>query len=260
MLRRRPRPSKFIHGEPCWVELSRDGAGEALSFYEGLFGWSCDPTGGGDRVTFTSDGRAVAGTAPVMRPDQPSAWIAHLRVDDCDSTAAEAERWGGGVMVEPTDVGDEGRTAVLTDPSGAAVAVWQPGRRGGAELRNKPGSFCWIELATRDITATTAFYTALFGWEAATLDLGDQSSYTEWKLGGVPVAGMVEMGPEWPPEVPSHWMVYFAVQDCEQAAARVGELGGSVAVPCTDIPPGRFSVVSDPDGAVFSVIRLAVGG
>ena len=64
----------------------------------------------------------------------------------------------------------------------------------------------------------------------------------------------MQMTEEWG-ELPSHWMIYFSVADCDAAAAKATELGGSVKVPPTDIPPvGRFSVIQDPQGAVFSII------
>jgi hypothetical protein len=67
-------------------------------------------------------------------------------------------------------------------------------------------------------------------------------------------------GDMWPPDVPSHWMVYIAVEDCDAAAARVESLGGAVMVPPNDIPPGRMAVCNDPQGAVFSIIELNPGG
>jgi predicted enzyme related to lactoylglutathione lyase len=68
-------------------------------------------------------------------------------------------------------------------------------------------------------------------------------------------AGMLQMTEEWG-EAPPHWMLYFSVIDCDSSAARVKELGGEVCVPPTEIPPaGRFSVLSDPQGAYFSIIR-----
>jgi predicted enzyme related to lactoylglutathione lyase len=67
---------------------------------------------------------------------------------------------------------------------------------------------------------------------------------------------MMAMDDTWPAEIPSHWMVYFAVEDVDASAARVTELGGTVSVPPSDIPPGRFSVVTDPHGAVLSLIAL----
>jgi predicted enzyme related to lactoylglutathione lyase len=89
------------------------------------------------------------------------------------------------------------------------------------------------------------------------MDMGG-SSYTEWKLGGGSVAGMMPMDDSFPAEVPAHWRVYFAVDDADATAARATELGGAVHVPPMDIPgQGRFAALADRDGAMFSVIKLA---
>ena len=62
-----------------------------------------------------------------------------------------------------------------------------------------------------------------------------------------------------PPEVPSFWIPYFAVDDCDATARKAQSLGGSVHVPCMDIEHvGRFSVLVDPTGAAFSVIKLTL--
>jgi len=67
---------------------------------------------------------------------------------------------------------------------------------------------------------------------------------------------MLEMTKEWPADIPAHWMIYFAVENCDTAIKKVVELGGQVCVPATDVPDvGRFSVICDPQGAVFSVIQ-----
>ena len=66
----------------------------------------------------------------------------------------------------------------------------------------------------------------------------------------------MELTPQHGP-VPPHWMVYFAVGDCEASSKRAKELGGKVVVPPTDIPKaGRFSILSDPAGATFAIIKL----
>ncbi|HEY7626053.1 MAG TPA: VOC family protein, partial [Ilumatobacteraceae bacterium] len=57
-----------------------------------------------------------------------------------------------------------------------------------------------------------------------------------------------------PAVMPNHWLVYFAVDDCDAAAERVGELGGEVTMQPTDVPPGRFALVKDPQGAMFGII------
>jgi predicted enzyme related to lactoylglutathione lyase len=112
-------------------------------------------------------------------------------------------------------------------------------------------------LATRQPDLVVPFYRAVFGWAADTQPMGP-IAYTQWTLGGKPVGGMMPMDDEnWPDDIPSHWMVYFAVEDTDATVAKASELGGTVSVPPTDIPPGRFAVLNDAQGAVFSVLKMA---
>ena len=53
---------------------------------------------------------------------------------------------------------------------------------------------------------------------------------------------------------PSHWLVYFGVEDADTAASRITELGGRVIVPPMPVPPsGRIAVALDPQGAAFAL-------
>jgi len=80
--------------------------------------------------------------------------------------------------------------------------------------------------------------------------------YTEWKLGGKTVGGMMTMPEQVPAEVPSHWLAYFAIADCDATVATATSLGATVMAPPMDIPAGRFSVLLDPAGAVFGIIAM----
>jgi predicted enzyme related to lactoylglutathione lyase len=136
-------------------------------------------------------------------------------------------------------------------------SIWQPKLHAGAAITNEPGTLCWNELTTRDPQHSVEFYGAVFGWTAALLPTGGPHDYTEFRLDDRGIAGMMPMeGDSWPADVPNHWLVYFAVEDCDGAVSRVEELGGTMMVPPTDVPPGRFSVVKDPQGAAFGVIAL----
>jgi predicted enzyme related to lactoylglutathione lyase len=177
-------------------------------------------------------------------------------VADADDTAAAVRDAGGRMTMEPLEVMGAGRMAVLSDPSGAVLALWQPQRHQGADVVNEPGTLCWTELATRDVDAARRFYRDVFGWDAETNAYGD-TTYTEWKLGGRTIAGMSEMGEQWPAGAPAHWSVCFAVDDTDATTARAVELGGKVGIEPTDTPVGRFAVLNDPHGAVFSIIHLA---
>lgn len=257
-----PEVSEYAPGTPSWVDLASPDPDASARFYGGLFGWEAVETGpveesGGYRM-LKRDGRTVAGLGPTQAEGQPAMWTTYVSTDDAESVAAKVRDAGGQVVMEPFDVLGVGRMAVFVDPGGAYFSVWQPQTHHGADVVNEPGALSWNELATRDIDAAKAFYGAVFGWEGETNAYGE-TSYTEWKLGGRSVGGMIAMNEQWPAEVPPHWMVYFAVEDADAAVARAEELGGRVAVPPTDTPAGRFAVLNDPHGAVFSVIALTAG-
>jgi predicted enzyme related to lactoylglutathione lyase len=153
----------------------------------------------------------------------------------------------------PFDVMDAGRMSFVLDPSGAAVALWQANKHIGATLVNEPGTLNWNELITSD-QGVFAFYTAVAGLTAAVEDMGDGQPYAVFKAGEAPVGG--SMLPQ-APGVPNHWHVYFGTDDADAAAATAAEQGGTVVVPPFDTPVGRIAVLSDPQGAVFSVIKSA---
>lgn len=159
-------------------------------------------------------------------------------------------------MVEPMDVMDVGRMAIGIDPAGATFSIWQSRTHTGAGLVNDPNTWCWSELTTREPQRSIEFYGAVFGWTAGLLPMAG-NDYTEFRMADRSIAGMMPMeGDAWPDDTPNHWLVYFAVDDCEAAVARVEELGGKVAVAPTEVPPGTFALVSDPQGATFGVIAM----
>ena len=251
--------TSFAPGTPCWVDLMTTDLDAGVAFYQALFGWEAErmdqPEAGGYTM-LKLGGKSVAGAGPQFQEGRPTVWSTYVSVTDADETAALAAKAGGTVMVEPMDVFDSGRMAVVADPAGAVIGVWQPRANIGAQLVDEPGTLCWSELATRDVDSAKTFYQQVFGWEGAAVEVGGMP-YTEWKLGEATVGGMMQMNEMWPQDVPSHWMVYFAVSDADAAAAKAAELGGTVSVPPTDIPPGRFAVLGDPQGGTFSVIKLS---
>ncbi|HWW54877.1 MAG TPA: VOC family protein [Acidimicrobiales bacterium] len=253
--------TKYEPGTPSWVDLGSPDTDASRAFYGALFGWesqvTADPNAGGYTM-FTLRGKNVAGLGPLMNEAQPTAWTTYVSVVDADATVAKVKDAGGMVFVEPMDVLDVGRMAIFADPTGAVIAVWQPRAHIGADLVNEPGTFCWNELATRDIETAKKFYEAVFGWGGDTNAFGP-GTYTEWKVGERTVGGMMEIGEHMPAEMPAHWLVYFAVADCDATVDKAKELGGAVLVPPTDIPPGRFAVLADPQGAPLAVMKLAEG-
>lgn len=245
----------FEAGHPCWADLSTPDLEASKAFYSGLFGWEPQTSAIGYTM-FNLGDRHIAAAMPQESPAFPTAWTTYINVVDAESTAKAIQDAGGQILMAPMDVVDQGRIALFADAQGAVLGLWQPLAFQGAGLIREPNTYCWSEVACRDVEAAKTFYNEVFGWSGDTHVFGT-SSYTEWDTGGRPFAGMVEMNEVWPPEVPAHWMVYFAVDDCDAAASKAAALGGLVSVPPHGIPSGRFAVLNDPQGAVFSVIRLA---
>ncbi len=121
--------------------------------------------------------------------------------------------------------------------------------------KHRAGSFCWIELATSDQKAAKNFYGTLFGWSANDTPMGPGDFYTIFQLEGRDTAAAYTLRKEQRSQgVPSHWMLYVAVDSAEATAARVTELGGKVLVPPFDVASfGKMAVIQDPTGPVFSI-------
>jgi hypothetical protein len=238
------------------VDLGTPDPEKIGQFYADLFGWtlSVGPPEAGGYAIAELRGQPVAGIGPQMNPGPP-VWATYINVDDADATVKKAKDNGATVIIEPMDVMSVGRMAVLADPAGAVVSLWQAGDHIGAHIVNEPSSYSWSELVTTDVAASKKFYGEVFGWDGQTYGEGD-GSYTEFKLGDRSVAGCMPKPPTMPAEIPPHWAVYFSVDDCDKAVERVKELGGSIAMPPMDVEPGRFAVALDPAGAAFNVIKL----
>ena len=119
------------------------------------------------------------------------------------------------------------------------------------------GTFCWNELMTRDSAAAEKFYTQLLGWNANNKSMTGMK-YTLYKAGEKDAGGMMDMPPDVPKEVPSHWMAYITVDDVDSLVEKTKELGGQVLAEPQDIPKvGRFCVIQDPTGAVVGLIKLS---
>jgi hypothetical protein len=253
-----PIVTSYAPGTPSWVDLASPDLAASAAFYSTLFGWDAVDQGeeAGHYHMFEIDGVPVAGAGPIMMDGQPPAWTTYVSVEDADESVAKVKAAGGMVFVEPMDVLDVGRMAVFADPTGAAAAVWQPGRHIGAGLVNEAGALAWNELNTRDTAAASQFYGAVFGWESVPIAMGPMT-YNELQLGGRTIAGMLDIPGDVPGEVPAHWLAYFGTADTDSTVAAATSSGATLAVGPVDIPAGRFAVLADPTGAMFAVIALA---
>jgi predicted enzyme related to lactoylglutathione lyase len=121
------------------------------------------------------------------------------------------------------------------------------------EQYTQHGAFSWCELMTSDVPAAIGFYSKLFGWTTEVYDDAGMP-YNLIKVGGKEVGGIMKTPPE-AQGMPPMWGIYVTVDDVDATAKKVGELGGKILYPPTDIPTvGRFCVIQDPQGAAISVI------
>jgi len=243
-------------GAPSWVDLATADLADAKRFYTQLFGWTAEVSGDeyGGYTTFLLNGLPVAGAGPLYGEGQPTAWSTYLGTDDADAVAVRVAAAGGKVLVPPFDVVDQGRMAAFLDPAGAPFSVWEPGSMPGAALFDVPGSLTWNELTTRDVEGATAFYGSIFGWAFRQSTMGGLP-YVVGELDGSPICGIQPMIDEaWPPEMSPHWLVYFAVHDCDISADSAFRLGGRALRQPTSVPVGRYAVLQDPQGGLFAVL------
>jgi predicted enzyme related to lactoylglutathione lyase len=248
---------KYAAGAFCWAELATTDAAGAKKFYTSLFGWTDTEHSMGEMGTYhmMKLGDRDAGAMYQMGPDMkgvPPHWITYVSVTNVDETVKKAESLGGKSMMPAMDVFSYGRCAFLTDPTGAAFAVWQPRDHIGAGVRGGHAATCWNELITTDVAAAKKFYTSLFGWK-----LKESPEYNEITNSDAPYpqGGIMQMKPEMGP-MPSHWSVYFQSDDLDATVERAKSLGANLVMGPMEIPnTGRFAVLSDPQGAFFCLYQ-----
>jgi predicted enzyme related to lactoylglutathione lyase len=182
----------------------------------------------------------------------PPHWNSYVSVTSADQSAAKARELGATLLMEPFDVMDLGRMAVIQDPTGAAFCLWEGKKNIGVSLLGAPGSLIWTELMTSDTAKAKAFYTGLLPWNAADFPMPD-FVYTRFQRGEEGAAGMMQV-PH--PSIPPHWMPYFGVANCDESFAKATELGAETIMPIKEMPgTGKFAILKDPQGAPFSIFQ-----
>jgi uncharacterized protein len=271
-----PQRDGYIHGVPCWVDVSEADPEAAFEFYGGLFGWQFEdvmpPSSEGNYFIargeaasssiFDTSGALGSGDVAAIRSPHGAAsmatWHTYFWVDSADEAVAKVRDAGGSVVAEPFDFLDACRMAVFTDPEGAAFSVWEARQHKGARLVNDPGAVVFNGLNTRDVDGARAFYGSVFGWQTAGIGGGAEGwtlpGYGDWlerehhpqlreqmAKAGAPegfedVVGGIIPIADDQPDTPPHWSVTFASADADATAAKATELGGRVIVPPFDAP------------------------
>jgi predicted enzyme related to lactoylglutathione lyase len=239
-------------GQIVWHDLLTTDVEGAKAFYGELLGWEFEvwkPAELDYSMITSGDHQHGGFMALDAATGVPSHWLAYVRVEDVDAAAGQAAEAGGTVHVQPTDIPEVGRFAVVADPQGATLAAFAPGQ----EMTLPQGVFAWDELLTTDVEGAKAFYAAVVGWGS-----GEWQGEVPYSLfrssAGKEVAGVMEKPAEDPS--PPHWLTYLVADDLEALVAKARELGAEVYLEGMDVPDiGRIAVLGDPAGATFGLFK-----
>jgi uncharacterized protein len=249
-----------LRGAPCWADLWTSDVGSSRSFYSELFGWEAlepDPQFGG-YFMFTNNGIPVAGGMGDMggMPAQ-DIWKIYLQTDDAASAAQRAKQAGAEIIAPASPVADLGIQAILTDPTGAGVGMWQPGTFSGFSVIGEHGTPSWFELATSDYPGAVDFYEQVFGWTTSAISDTDDFRYTVMTDpgGGPELAGIMDAS-GFLGDQTSGWSVYWHVDDAVATSRSAEKLGGAIVQEPNETPYGVLAELSDPAGARFRLRAL----
>jgi uncharacterized protein len=253
-----PIRDSYEPGRPCWVDLAAPDPAAARSFYGEMFGWEADidprPEAGG-YAQFRHDGHAVAGVGPIPAEGMPPMWSTYIATADADVTADVIIANGGTILQAPVEVLDAGRLAVFSAPDGAIAGLWEPKKHRGAAFVNEPGGWTWNQLVTREKEGAVAFYKEIFDWRLVSHP--DWGQYLALGRDDAEIAGLTEMGDDFPPETPPHWEVAFMAPDADAFVEKAEGLGAKLLGPVEDMAwDGRVATMTDPQGALFSVMSF----
>jgi hypothetical protein len=247
--------NKIPTGRFVWFEYSSKDLAKSQGFFGELFNWSTQsvPMEKGAYTMIASGDATIGGYAQPMKGAPDAWWLSHLQVEDAAASAKLAAKLGGKVLMDAMDI-SVGKMAVIADPLGGVLALWQPTNRApGGDYRHAPGSFCWNELYTNDVEASTKFYQALGGFEVEKTEMAGMGTYVQLKSDGQPRAGIVKSPM---PGVPQSWLPYVQVASADATHDKAKKLGGASVVPPTAIPGvGKFAVLRDLAGAAIGILQ-----
>lgn len=262
-----PASSEHHTGKVILVELVTPDLDASKRFYSSLFNWTFRDSQAGklEYAQAMLDGRIVGG---LIHKDLPAgdqhkpAWLTFISVRDVDAAKAATTAKGGKVLFEPYNLPDRGKEAVFADPQGAVFGVLASSSGDPPDELASPGEWIWSSLITSNVDAGAAFYQTLFNYDVYPVDDdGDGSSDHAVFASDNYARASANSLPEKRPDAHSHWINFVRVDNVEQTAAKVTQLGGRIVVdPRDDRQGGRIAVAMDPQGAHFGLMEWSDEG
>ena len=244
-----PHYTNLSQGNTFWVDLGSPDIAASMSFYAQLFGWSYEEAPEGVAGRRYAWAKIPAGlTAGIYSEDGAEGgsgvgqrWNVHILVDDIDEATGRPEEFGGSISSPRSKVGDYGISAVIADPTGGTVNIWQE-IQSGPTIKHEHGAMQWCEFMTTDAAAFSAFFRTLFRvkTEATEMPDGSSNSLSFPTEGDGPVMGISALG-GLSDELIARlggptWTVYFNVYDVDAAVDRAVQHGAELPDPPWDVP------------------------
>jgi uncharacterized protein len=223
----------FAH-EFCWLDLKTSDIAGTAAFFAKVLGWrfAVDENDWRRATKIFIDDQYQIGSVsdlanPIYPPGTPAHIAYYLAVDNVDRRARAAAAQGAQLVLEPSDIGDQGRLATLLDPVGAAVSLWEP--RGFSGWTHPPDSAyapSKMILACADPDRARRFYQQTLGASTRGLDFV--------------TAGETD-------ELVGQWELVVEVDDLHSVAARAREHGQG-CVTWAQSTSGPSLRLSSPEG------------
>lgn len=248
---------EVLPGKIVWHDLLTHDAEAAQEFYGDLFGWSFESSSEapGRYWDIKHEGRAIASMLAVGRDEVDSPlWLVSVSVADVDGAASRASDLGATIIVEPSELPNRGRYAVVEDLQGAFLVLLRS-RSGDPPDDGEvaSGAWLWSELWTTDTAAAVSFYERLLGYRSEPLAARLEDSLAE-AFFAMYAGDKLRVGIHGlPDEATPYWLPYVAVRDAAAVAARAAELGGKILLAPEDVRNGEAAILIDPTGAPFGI-------
>ena len=243
-------PTEVYHqGKFVWYDLLTTDVASAKKFYGDLLGWSFKDQG---RYTVVlNNGQAIGGIVKIQAKDNKehaARWLASLSIPDVDQAATFVKESGGIIHEGPVDMKNRGRGVLVSDPQGAQVLLLHSSSGDPADVDPPMGAWLWVELWSKDIDASVAFYEELGDYSTVAGEKGYRFLWQEkWRAG-------IRLVPDENLEV--RWTPTVRVADTVLISKQAEKLGGQVLVQPRDLAiGGSAALIKDPAGGLLIVQR-----
>lgn len=119
------------------------------------------------------------------------------------------------------------------------------------------GTIGWFDISVPEAGPLKDFYSAVVGWTASELSMGDYADFVMEAPGKGPVAGICHARGS-NAKLPPVWLIYLYVADLDASLEACRARGGELISGPTDYgDAGRYAVIRDPSGAACALFQAA---